>query len=238
MKIDNYHELIRELKVKEAERKKYCCLVKIPPASLVKRDNLPREIKYGKMLYLGYGRNAWHSTWIRRYYPGSISLFEKDLQSLCENLRVQGSVFRIETVPVVYLVYKEDVVVLVAINDRSSSAYRPLITNISPYSLAAFWSSAEFEIDNWLIPFILPAWRPDLHPKRFHRMSSSPQGAGKPLSWSRREVDEGASGICTAFSDFMPSLLTLSRDSRMCSHPPAAEARQGKTRVLDQPSLW
>tara|TARA_R110000850_G_scaffold172522_3_gene297805 strand:- start:905 stop:1531 length:627 start_codon:yes stop_codon:yes gene_type:complete len=207
--MDDYQALVREYQKKEAERKEYCNLIRISPASLVRRTHLPRNIHSGKLLYLGYGRNAWHSTWIRRYYPGSISFFEKDLQLLCETRRVQGSVFRIEPVPVVYLEYQHDVIVLLAINDRLAAAYHPLLQNIFPFRLDAFWLSEEFEADNWLITFRLPAWRPDLYPKRFHRMSSAPRGAGRPLGWSRHEADETQSGVSIAFSEFMPRLLKI-----------------------------
>ena len=207
--MEDYQKLVREFEKKEFERKKFCGLVKIPPTSLAKRNHLPREVHHGKMLYLGYARNAWHSTWIRRYYPGSISFFEKDLQSLSEGFRVQGSVFRIEPVPAVYLEYEEGVVVLIAINDRPSAAYTSLLENILPFRLDTFWYSDEFVVNNWLLTFILPAWRPDLYPKRFHSMSSAPQGAGRPLSWSRHEADNSTSGVCSAFSEFMPNLLKL-----------------------------
>ena len=141
------------------------------------------------MLYLGYGRNAWHSTWINRYYPGSISFFEKDLQALSERHRVQGSVFRIEPIPVVYLEYCHDVILLLVINDRPAAAYQPLLENIVPFRLNAFWTADEFMIDNWLLTFVLPAWRPDLYPKSYHRMSSSPRQRAHPRRQRRRSSE-------------------------------------------------
>lgn len=78
-----------------------------------------------------------------------------------------------------------------------------------PFRLDAFWTADEFKIDNWLLTFSLPAWRPDLYPKSYHRMSSSPQGAGRPLRWSRHELDGTEGGICAAFSDFMSRMLWL-----------------------------
>jgi hypothetical protein len=207
--MEDYQHLVQEFEQKQIERSKFCDLKRIDASSLDRRSRLPVNIHTGKLLYLGYGRNAWQSTWINRYYPGSIAFFEKDLQERCEKLRVQGSVFRIETVPVVYLEYHSDVVALVAINDRSSAAYRPMLENILPFRLDAFWSSDEFKIDNWLIPFQILAWRPDLHPKNFHRMTSSPKGGDKPLHWERHEADKITSGICDAFSQFMPNLLKI-----------------------------
>ncbi len=139
-------------------------------------------------------RSSWHSTWVRSYYPGSISLFEKDLQSLCEKHRVQGSGFRVQgsgfsivPVPVVYLELRLDVVVLLAINDRLAAAYDPLLQNIVPFRLDAFWSSKEFEVENWPITFTLPAWRPELYLKKYHRMSSAPPGSSSYLDWSQAE---------------------------------------------------
>lgn len=207
--MDDYQQLVREYEERESQRKKYCSLTRIPPSSLAKREYLPCNVHFGRLLYLGYGRNAWHSTWIRRYYPGSISFFEKDLQSLCERHRVQGSVFRIEPVPVVYLEYRDDVVVLVAINDRPAAAYHHLLQSIVPFRLDAFWSARELEVENWLITFTLPAWRPDLHPKQYHHMSSAPQGTGRLLGWSRHKADESQSGVCAAFAEFIPRLLKI-----------------------------
>lgn len=207
--MDDYQHLVQEFEQKQIERSKFCDLERIDVSSLGRRSRLPVNVHTGKLLYLGYGRNAWQSTWINRYYPGSISFFEKDLQELCESSRVQGSVFRIETVPVVYLEYHSDVVALVAINDRPSAAYRPMLENILPFRLDAFWSSDEFEIDNWLIPFQMAAWRPDLHPKEFFRLTCSPKGSHKLLQWERHESDKAISGICDAFSQFMPNLLKI-----------------------------
>ncbi|WP_289043840.1 hypothetical protein [uncultured Aliiroseovarius sp.] len=210
--MDDYQHLVREFEKKQREREEYCRLTRIQTNALSKREMLPKAVHEGKLLYLGYGRNAWHSTWIRRYYPGSLSFFETDLQKLCETLRVQGSVFRIEPVPAVFIEYPNDVIALVAINDRPPDAYTALMELVLPFRLNGFWGADDFSIQNWLIPLKMAAWRPDLIPKKHHMMTSSPQGAGRPMAWQRREVDETSGGICEAFRAFMPNLLRIKED--------------------------
>lgn len=52
--------------------------------------------------YVQDGRNAWHSTWVRRYYSDTFHLSLFAAQRAAEVLRVQGSVFRLVTLPVVH----------------------------------------------------------------------------------------------------------------------------------------
>ena len=197
---------------KKELRDEQCKLTQTDTRTIAERRLLPKAVHEGKLLYLGYGRNAWHSTWVRQYYPGSLSFFEEDLQKRCETLRVQGSVFRIEPVSAVFIEYENDVVILVAINGKSASAYESMVDLVLPFCLDGFWGADEFFTQNWLIPFKIKAWRPDLFPKKYHRMTSFPQGSGRPMAWQRQEVDETAGGICEAFRNFMPNLLRIKGD--------------------------
>jgi len=58
-----------------------------------------REIKPVKIYYCYYGRNAWHSTWIRRYSPSCMHLSIDSAKHYAEQKRTQGSVFYIEELP-------------------------------------------------------------------------------------------------------------------------------------------
>jgi hypothetical protein len=207
--MEDYQHLVQEFEKKQKEREHFCKLTRVDARSLEKRTILPKVVHEGKLLYLAYGRNAWNSTWIKRYYPGSLSFFENDLQKLCESLRVQGSVFRIEPVSAVFIEYEDDTIVLASINDRQGSSYQSLIDKVLPFRLSAFWGAEEFLAENWLIPLKLPSWRPDLLPKKFYKMSSSPQGVGHPIGWIRMEVDATSGGICEAFKGFMPKMLRI-----------------------------
>ena len=52
------------------------------------------------LYYLHYGRNAWHSTWIRRYYrEGCLHSTLDSAKLTAEKLRGQGTTFTIEQMP-------------------------------------------------------------------------------------------------------------------------------------------
>jgi hypothetical protein len=69
----------------------------IEPSSLPLLDILPQDLVMSNTWYLGYGRNAWHSTWINRYYPKCISFSIETLKKEAEKRRTQGTVFRIQS---------------------------------------------------------------------------------------------------------------------------------------------
>lgn len=216
--MEDYQGLVRDFERKQVEREKYCKLKLIDAQELSRRRVLPANVHKGTVLYLGYSRNAWHSTWIRRYYPGSLSFFEKDLQILCEKMRVQGSVFRIEPVPAVFLEYRDDVIVLVEINERPLDSYRKLMRSVLPFRLEEFWKADAFlPKENWLMAFKLPIWRPDLLPRKFSKMSSVPQGFGRPMGWTRHGPQAARNGLHDGFNQlFLSRLLKITNLPRYC----------------------
>lgn len=49
-----------------------------------------------RLWFVQYGRNAWHSTWVTRYFTsGSVCLSKSLAQENAEGMRAQGSVFSI-----------------------------------------------------------------------------------------------------------------------------------------------
>ncbi len=52
-----------------------------------------------KVWYVNDGRNAWHSTWVKKYRSGCFHLTLSTAKEFCESKRVQGSVFYIEELP-------------------------------------------------------------------------------------------------------------------------------------------
>lgn len=52
-----------------------------------------------KIYYLISGRNAWHSTWVQRYYHNCIATRVSDLEKDAETRREKGSVFYIKELP-------------------------------------------------------------------------------------------------------------------------------------------
>ena len=71
----------------------------IEPYGLYGIGAIPRKCYLTQVYYLGYGRNAWHSTWINRYSPNSVSFDVLELKALAEKRRVQGSVAKILSLP-------------------------------------------------------------------------------------------------------------------------------------------
>ena len=73
-----------------------------------------------KVYYLGYGRNAWNSTWINRYDRGRISFVDAELKRAAEEWRVQGSVFKIEPLPLFVMRTARGTFGICEINTRSA----------------------------------------------------------------------------------------------------------------------
>lgn len=126
------------------------------------------------MLYLGYGRNAWHSTWINRYYPGSGSFFEKESIATAEGLRVQGSQFEISCRSAIVLNFEIATIAIMSVNDRPFASYEDLLGEVEPWNFNAFWASPAFQEANWLLVFRLSGWRSDLFPKNSGGLRAEP----------------------------------------------------------------
>jgi hypothetical protein len=72
-------------------------LILSEPNELEVGDGFPHDFIKTQVFYLGYGRNAWYSTWTNRYYSHSVSFSEDELKHTAEKRRVQGSVFNIQS---------------------------------------------------------------------------------------------------------------------------------------------
>lgn len=152
----------------------------------------PVSIEFRNILYLAYGRNAWQSTWVNKYYPGSISVLKSSLQKLAEKRRVQGSVFRIESRSALLLKFKNRSLVLTAINRGRSSTYSKLLSEVKSFDLQAFWWEfclTHLDEDPNLIVLNLVDWRPDLWPQNDFCFEASSRGINKNLVWTRANND-------------------------------------------------
>jgi hypothetical protein len=127
----------------------------IEPHAIEITGVLPKEIKATQAYYLGYGRNAWRSTWTNIYMPRSISFSIGDLKESAERQRVQGSVFRIESIPALVLKYPVNTFAIVPINDRSKFEYDALIRSLDQLPPASFWSVLPPSNQNWVLAFAL-----------------------------------------------------------------------------------
>jgi hypothetical protein len=68
--------------------------------------------------FLTDGRNAWHSTWVNRYFPGAITGRDATARQQAERQRLQGSVFVITPTPALVLQSDKLTLVGVEVNPR------------------------------------------------------------------------------------------------------------------------
>lgn len=72
--------------------------------------------------YVHTGRNAWHSTWIARYYPGCMHTSLNSAKSYAETKRVQGTTFKISELPALIISSNIGSVVVTQINSKTPLA--------------------------------------------------------------------------------------------------------------------
>lgn len=155
----------------------------IEPTSIKATEAWPVDCYHGSVFYLGFGRNAWQSTWINRYYPHSISFDPAELKQFAELRRVQGSVFHIKSIPLLILQYPVNTFGLCAINDRSKSEYNALKKMIRRTDPRQFWQHLPSSDRNWMLLFHLGA--PKREEYRPFRLSSFSKGAAYLLGWNK-----------------------------------------------------
>lgn len=162
----------------------------------VNRSSIGDAPIYGARLtrvaFLTYGRNAWHSTWITRYYTaGSVALTVGALQSKAERLRTQGSVFKIDEMPALALQTDAATLFVVEINrgrqleamgeqflgPAFSARLVEFIAHCPKNSLVCL------QTPDRIIPPAVRSSRP------FHQFRSFPQGANRSLGWSKTTLD-------------------------------------------------
>ena len=115
---------------------------------------LPINYKETYALYLGFGRNAWHSTWVKKYYPNSIHSNLEKLKNIAEILRKQGQVFHIISVPMLILYYDNNTSYgILSINNGID--YNQYIKEMENKNITSFWRSLPTPDQNKLLVFQL-----------------------------------------------------------------------------------
>jgi len=104
-----YHPLSR-IKLSDSE------LIIAP--SLTNPEKLKlRYIDVIKIYYCFYGRNAWHSTWVQKYYENCMHSSIESAKRFAERNRVQGSVFYIKELPALFIESGEYPIIITQINE-------------------------------------------------------------------------------------------------------------------------
>jgi hypothetical protein len=163
---------------------------------------LPKAANIQRAFYLGYGRNAWHSVWTNKYMPGSINFSAEKLKAGAEHQRVQGSVFKIEAIPMLVLQYPTNSFGIVPINDRSKFEYDLIRKRMGKDSSQNFWNYLPHSRQNWLLILALEEL-----PKREKFVSS--KILSRSIGGNYRLVWEPAKGA--DFHQFLTFAKSLSR---------------------------
>lgn len=77
-----------------------------------------RGVRAVKIYYCFYGRNAWHSTWVQKYYKDCMHSNLESAKRFAERNRVQGSVFYIKELPALLFDGGNYPVLVTQINER------------------------------------------------------------------------------------------------------------------------
>lgn len=201
-----YDDLIEEFQKKQELRDATFKMTRIEPKTATKRFFSPVDARLVRVSYLGWGRNAWHSTWINQYHPGTIDCDLSRLQKLAENERTPGSQLWIETRDALWLRLKRTNALMVQINGASTNDYNHLLKYVDEGSLKKFWEHTSYIKDDWLLFFELGKWCPDSVSRKeaqiFHAFN---QGSGKSLGWTSKPHS-----LCTNFLKFAKDLVKKS----------------------------
>lgn len=84
------------------------------------------KIDHGIIYFVHNGRNAWHSTWVQKYYPGCMHSTLEEAMEYCEEKRTNGSVFYIIEMPVIIVCINYGKLIVAQINaGRPLASYSP-----------------------------------------------------------------------------------------------------------------
>ena len=156
----------------------------VQPYSINIGKSLPDDFANTCCYYLGYGRNAWHSTWVNKYYPGSLSFDREALERQAEKSRSQGSVFRIQSVPMTVFHYRENSFAVCCINERPRLEYNDLLDRINRRDTPYLWQFFPASSDNWMLLFSMERQIicvDEFEPRAYQSFS---HGANYLLGWS------------------------------------------------------
>ncbi len=89
-------------------------------------ENPIEKISHGVIYYVHSGRNAWHSTWIKRYTPGCMHTKLNSAKEYAEKIRNRGTVIYIKPLPCLVFSCKDFHFLVTEINSKNPlSGYSP-----------------------------------------------------------------------------------------------------------------
>lgn len=85
-----------------------------------------KTIEHGFIFFVHDGRNAWHSTWVQKYYPGCMHSTLDEAKKYCEKKRTNGSVFYITEIPVIIVCFRYGKLIATQLNTNMPfESYHP-----------------------------------------------------------------------------------------------------------------
>jgi len=189
-KQNEYTDLVAEFYKKQQQLSEDLRMTKLENNKPDRKFFHPTDAKLVRVFYLGYSRNAWHSTWVSYYNPGDIAFELLPLKKRAENLRTPGSQFWIEIRDALWLKFEKSNALILEINTTSDYNYQELLASVEENDLKIFWAKCKFIPSNWLLFFEIGTWKPDLISKKKPiRYESYIQKNGKNLGWKKHETD-------------------------------------------------
>jgi hypothetical protein len=158
----------------------------IAPTAISTRGELPRERYFTRAYILGFGK-SFHSSWTNSYQPGCVSFDLAALKRSAEECRVQGSVCRIESIPMLVLRYGHGDFAIAPINEKGQRDYGALAAEMERHGPWNFWKALPEKSDNWLLTFQLGAACPAAESYAPFIAKAMRGGTPHPLAWRTLE---------------------------------------------------
>jgi hypothetical protein len=167
----------------------------LSPAKLSQQPLGPlRDFRRCRVWYPQVGRNAWHSTWSTLYYRELFSFFRKDLATMAERKRVQGTTFSILAVDACILSFSKSMILLCEMDrSRSNRLHECVATEVSKKGVSkALKSITDQNVYDFILSFKMGNPKanldalPDVPPKRFN---STSVGTDYYLNWTEKDIN-------------------------------------------------
>jgi len=115
-------------------------------ADLISILGPPLSFKLVPAFYMRKGRNAWHRTWSRRYFPRRVSLRRHEITDAIWRQRGsgnQGNVHSIQVFPLLQIKYQQGVVGLAALHSLENHELESIWQRMLAQSAADFWRALD-----------------------------------------------------------------------------------------------
>ena len=179
--------------------------VRVPPQRILQQP--PTEISACKLFYVHDGRNAWHSTWVQRYFPNfSFQATFQAARAAVERARKQGSSWSIVETPALVVRVRDLSFVTTEINTDTPLGSLPSPDGFLMEHIVHPLRRASSNV----LTFVANEWTPLTPLDECRTWKSESSGGGQPLQWLHRGSGRSAVGVMRYGRDLRASLATTS----------------------------